>query len=148
MVTKTYILNIFSIHICVSISRIIILHVYHVLIKKFILIVKIYMTNQLLYNLQQNESLSGYYYYSYINHYMVTSDTIQLTITIHVMYYITCITTLQLPHWDENLSGKVMFKHRGVDGGQGTCIPVHAHRFYPGKEKTYQLLLNTKIVRV
>lgn len=28
-----------------------------------------------------------------------------------------------------------MFKHRGVDGGQGTCIPVHAHRFHPGKEK-------------
>lgn len=83
------------------------------------------------------ESLFGYsyMYYSYINQYMVTSDTYPISISSHYMYYITNIITLHLPHWDENLSSKVMFKHRGVDGCQGTCIPVHAHRFHPGKEK-------------
>lgn len=84
------------------------------------------------------ESLFGYsyMYYRYINHTWLHLTLILLAYLAN-HYYITNIITLHLPHWDENLSGKVMFKHRGVDGGQGTCIPVHAHRFHPGKEKQY-----------
>ena len=38
-----------------------------------------------------------------------------------------------LPHGDEDLSGKVVLEHGGVEGGQGTGVSVHGHRLHPVK---------------